>query len=192
MITSITINVDSLDNEERRIKAQECASAIHQVINSTIFRDRIMKMDFRGETSEFKNITNSRLYQMLMNGAEETSPEVDNDWDIWVDDYFTRRGVIGYMIPNKKWMYVNTKFFDSRSNKKAASNIVHEYGHTLGFRHDRSRTARRPYSVCYQLNKIFEECYDKIIGSQASLVKVKLPKQRFWHKSKYEWVRKYI
>ena len=145
-----------------------------------MFRDKVMKMDFYGETSKFKNITNLRLYQMLMAGVEETNPDKDNDWDIWIDDYFTRRGVIGYMIPNKKWMYVNTKFYDCRSNKKVGSNIVHEYTHTLGFRHDRRRTKRRPHSVSYLMNRIFEECYDHIIGSQASLVKIKFPSHDRW------------
>ena len=94
--------------------------------------------------------------------------------------------------PKKKWMYVNTKFYDCRSNKKVGSNIVHEYTHTLGFRHDRRRTKRRPHSVSYLMNRIFEECYDHIIGSQASLVKIKLPKRRFWHRTRYEWRREYV
>lgn len=188
MLTQININGSKLNAPERRQKAQEVAQEIHRVINSTLFRDKVARMETYGETSKYAGLPNNEIYQMLMKGAEEWNNIVDNEWDVYVDDYFTRRGVIGYMYPGKKWIYVNTKFFDVRSNMMVGSNIVHEYSHTLGFRHDHARTLRRSKSVSYQLNLIYEECHRRLIGQSTSLVRVKVG--GWWRWSRYQWQRR--
>ena len=131
-------------------------------LNSKVFQDKVMAMNKSGETSKFKNHFNASIYKMIMDGAETLDPVIDHELDIYIDDYFSWKPVIGYTYKSTKTIFVNTRYFDKRSTKLVGSNILHEYGHKLGFEHDFNRTARRPYSICYQLSKIYKQCHDQI------------------------------
>ena len=122
-----------------------------------------------------------------MSGADRHDETEDNVINLYVDDYYTVKKVVGYTLLSSKYIRVNTKYFDTNSNKRVGSNLLHEYGHLVGFSHDFRRTARRPFSICYQLNKAYEECHDRLIGPrEGSLAKVKVGR---WF-PKYKWVRK--
>jgi hypothetical protein len=190
MITGINLNASKMNCEERRDKLEEVAFQLHQIVNSTIFRDKVLRMRPWGETSEWKSASGAMIYNHIMSGAEETNGIEDRVMDIYVDDFFSYRNIVGYMNPFKKWIHVNTKYFDKRFNKAIGSNILHEYGHTLGFRHEGGATKARPHSICYRLNVIYEECHNKLVGNNIpSLVKIKVG--RTWYgKSIYKWDRR--
>jgi len=120
-----------------------------------------------------------------MEGAEVLDPEVDYEIDIYVDDYYSLKKVIGYTYRNTKYQYVNSRYFDKRSTKLIGSNVLHEYGHKLGFGHDFRRTKRRPFSVCYQLNDIYEECYDQLMGNLPQRIK------KCYRSWRTLWLKKY-
>lgn len=164
MITKINIDASKIDTEERYQKIQDVALELHTVINSKIFMDQVLKMRKHGERSKYKDYSNMEIYRMIMNGAETLDPVVDNEWDIFIDDYFSWKRVIGYTMRNIKTIFVNTRYFDSRPRVLCGSNIVHEYGHKLGFSHDFRATAVRPFSICYQLNNCYEVAYRKIFN----------------------------
>lgn len=190
MITEIKLDANKMDVKERADKLGEVAWEMHQVLNSTLFRDTLLKtLKKDGERSKWKDATNMEIYKRLMSGADRFNETEDNVLDIFVDDYYTFKNVIGYTTLNSKYIRVNTKFFDGRSNKLVGSNLVHEYGHLVGFSHDFWDTPERPLSICYQLNKIYETCHKRLIGNNGSLVKVKVG--GFWLWSRYEWRRKY-
>jgi len=188
MITRINLDATKMNSEERALKLEEVATQLHQILNSTMFRDLVLKMRKTGERSKWKDATNSEIYNRIMSGADRYSDVEDNVLDIFVDDYYTFKKVIGYTKASSKYIYVNTKFFDGRSNKKVGSNILHEYGHLVGFSHDFRSTADMPNSICYLLNDIYERCHELLIGQRIpSLVKVKVSGYWFW--SRYEWRR---
>ena len=119
-----------------------------------------------------------------MNGAEVLDPVIDNEWDIFIDGYFSMKRVIGYTMRNIKTIFVNTKYFDTRHKALVGSNIVHEYGHKLGFSHDFRATADRPFSICYQLNLCYEAAYSKIYNVYPE---IKTVCKRNW---KFLWLKK--
>jgi hypothetical protein len=189
MLTKITIDASKMDTLERREKIQTVAGELHTVINSRIFMDEVMKMRTHGERSKLKDLSNREIYDLLMKGAETLDPEVDYEWDIFVDDYYTFKRVVGYTYLNKKWIYVNTKYFDTRSTKLIGSNIVHEQSHKLGFSHDFRSTKDRPFSVSYQLNLAYERAYDRIYGKEIKTKKKVCSRswRRLWIK-KCKWI----
>jgi len=187
MITKILIDGTKLNSEDRRAKMSQVALEIHQVLNSTVFRDKVMKMRTQGERSEYKKASNVEIYQMLMRGAEVLNPVVDYTWNIYIDDYYSFKNVIGYTKLNTKYIYVNTKFFDGRITKLIGSNIVHEQSHKLGFSHDFRNTKDREFSVSYQLNKAYEAAYDILFGYQPTNLKTCTRSWRNLWRQKCSW-----
>lgn len=156
---------------QRKKRVRDVAEKIQIVVNSSVFTNLFLKSVFSGENSPWKDKSNMEILRHFRSGAETLSPRVDNVADIYIDDYFSWKGVIGYTYPSVKWIYVNTRFFDRRSDMLIGSNIVHEYGHKVGFKHDFRRTRRRNYSICYQLNRIFEQSYLSLFPNDRPVVR---------------------
>lgn len=174
MITTIKMDSTRMDSEFRKNKMNQVATEMHTVINSSIFRDQILKMKpFKGERSKYKDLSNMEVYQMIMHGADIHEPQIDYELDIFVDDYYTWRKVIGYTKPSvDRIIRVNSKFFDGRHTMKVGSNILHEYSHLMGFSHDFYDNEDRPFSISYQLNVAYENTYKKLFNLQTAPVKV--------------------
>lgn len=188
MITQININGTQLNSEARRDKMTRVAQEMHTVINSSYFRDQILKMKpLDGERSIYRTASNMEIYKMLMDGAEVLSPVKDNVMDIYIDDYYALSSALGKTSGGSKWIYVNTRYFDGMHSKKVGSLCLHEYGHKLGFSHDFRATKDRPSSICYQLNNCYESAYDRIFGvNQPCRVKVCKSYFFFWKKCVWE------
>ena len=174
MITTIKLDATKMDSEARKDKMAQVAGEMHTVINSSIFRDQILKMKpFLGERSKYKTLSNKEVYKMIMHGADIHEPQMDYELDIFVDDYYTFKKVIGYTKPSvDRIIRVNTKYFDRRHSMDIGSNILHEYSHLLGFSHDFFNSEDRPSSISYQLNKVYESTYKRIFKLQTSKVQV--------------------
>jgi len=179
MIT-VTINSDKLDTQERKLKAFEIEKEMELVLNSDLFRSKILGLrDAFGETSNWRTAPNIKIWEHIESGREILSPDLDNDLDIILDDYYTLKRVIGYGYPSTPTIYVNTRYFDAvdlsaanHHRKNAGSNFLHEYFHKLGFAHDFSSTSRRPYSLCYLGNTVYEECWDELVGKKLKRVEI--------------------
>ena len=188
MITRINLDATKINSQVRKDKLTRVAQELHTVINSRIFMDAIIKMKpMKGELSIWKDATNMSIYKHIMSGAETLDPVEDYELDIYVDDYYSLKWVIGYTRPSIKTIYINSRYFDKRTTKLIGSNILHEQGDKLGFKHAFRKPSRS--CICYQLNDIYETCYDRIFGKgQANKVKVcyrpwkflKLKKVCYW------------
>lgn len=168
----IKIDVTRLDTKDRRDKLLHVAREMHQIMNSRIFMDSMMKIKKTGERSEWKNKSNAEIYKHIMSGSEVLTPEKDGVIEFAVDDFrqkFSRfrSMIVGFTYPKQdKIIRVNVKYLDNQPTVKIGSNQLHEIGHLLGFKHDFYATAERPNSICYQLNEVYEDCYRRIFNVQ--------------------------
>lgn len=147
-------------------KIKRCGKNLDIICNSLLFKAEFLKADFSGERSEFQHKSNQEIYEHFMNGAEVLSPEKDGEADIDQDIFnprFYNKSTVGYTYPDKARQWINRRFFWTWTDKAVQGNIGHEWGHKLGFDHDFYATAERPFSICYQLNKIIEFCHDVLI-----------------------------
>jgi len=168
--TTVRVSSENLDSDYRKEKAITAAASLQKIINHPKFKELIMAMPEshrRTEISQYKHAPNEEIYRMIMLGKEEWNDDVDYEIDLVVDDYTSswfRRGVIGYMIPGQPKIWVNTRHFDTASVKAVVSNFLHEYGHTLGFRHS---SADPDGSIPYYLNKVVEQMWGVIYPHEA-------------------------
>tara|TARA_Y100000296_G_C5180060_1_gene263712 strand:+ start:32042 stop:32659 length:618 start_codon:yes stop_codon:yes gene_type:complete len=158
-----------LDRDKKRLR--QAALIIEQVVNHPQFKDEILKANFFGETSQFKNKTNLEIYKHIISGSESLKPEIDNEADILQGAFkpkWWKRDPIGYTYRNVLEQWMNLQYLRVSPVSKLASNMFHEWLHKMGFDHDFKATSRRPYSVCYQGNKILEKIYKQVPASNSS------------------------
>lgn len=187
----LKINIDAvkLDTEERRLKAHLVADEMQLIINSDIFREKFLAIDnLSGEFSAFKAWTITELYKYFMDGSEILTPEFDGEIDLEIDDYYAPSSAVGKTYPGRPTVFVNTKFFDSRTSKLVGSNFTHEYGHKKGFEHSFHDTPTRKYSLCYWLNRIYEETWDELLGEHSVNDKVLVCTRRLFFFQKCTWI----
>jgi hypothetical protein len=190
MITKI--NITTIDfTQERQEKVNAVQKEMELIINSSLFKEKILNLKNPiGELSVWKDATREQIYEHILSGKETLNPSIDNVIDITVQSYFSWKNVVGYTYPNTTTIYVNTKYFDSNNlskeshhRKMTGSNFIHEYGHKLGFSHDFYSTSKRPFSLCYLLNEVYEECWDDIIAPKLEHKVIK--------KSYKKWLKTY-
>ena len=186
----MNFDVSKLNTEERKKKALLVRDEMDLIINSDLFKEKFLGLtDYHGELSVWKDATITAIYQHIMEGAETLSPEIDNEMDLFVDDYYTIKRVIGMTYESDKFIYTNTKYFDTNSTKAVGSNFLHEWGHKIGFDHDFKATSRRDFSLCYLLNTIYEECWDEMFGEPSDNDKVLVCKRYLFFFQRCNWVK---
>lgn len=170
-------------------KLERCRINLELICNSELFRQEFLKADFSGETSDWKNKTNQEIFEHFMSGEETLQPGKDCEANIDLTIFNPKpfQNVIGYTYPDTMRQWINRKSFNFLSDSQVQGNIVHEWGHKLGFDHDYKVTKRRPFSICYQLNKIVEYCHAVLIDGQerpVAAVKAFVPRWKrivlFW------------
>lgn len=115
-----------------------------------------------GEKSIWKDATPLQIFAAL-----HTKP---HKIELTIETYHTWKNVIGYGLPSDTIIRVNKKYLNrydlhSTSDRiKIASNLLHEHGHDMGFKHDFLRTKRRTNSICYVLNRVYEKAAQKHYG----------------------------
>ena len=162
--------------EEARVKLEIC-------VNHPSFKKRFFQADFSGETSQWKDRRRMDIWNHFVSGAETLSPGVDHEADITQDIFnpnFWTRNVVGYTYPNTATQWINRRMFKFWKLSRVASNILHEWGHKLGFDHDHKATKRRPFSICYQLNDILETVWSELFDERMPT----LPKKR---RRRFNW-----
>ncbi len=144
---------------EQEEKVHKAVDIIKQVIASQEFRTKVLTHKYDGETQFANNggFTNAQIYQMLLDGSEKLTPGVDHEMDMELELYYTSKDTVGYTYANSKRVWMNTKFFTPYTPAQVAGNLFHEWIHKLGFVHDRSNTARRPYSVPYAIGYLIRD-----------------------------------
>lgn len=177
MIRSINIDAKLMDKDSHRSKVLSMSTVMLKSVQSQEFKDEILGMDrkkwLKGEskTSKFRKegaynysishednyLSNEEIYKKFMSGAEEWNNIADNEIDIQADNYYTIKGVYGFINPGRKTVYLNTRLLMGLSDKKLCSLLLHEWGHTMGTRHSGEFFR---LSLSYLINKIIEGMRD--------------------------------
>ena len=163
----VLIDGSKLNTKERQDKALLVQAEMKRVLNHENFKENLLYLlrtrnYAEGELSEWRHHSPESIYEYLMDGSEILHPEKDGVLNLWVDDYYSFKKVIGYTTRSDDYIYSNTKYLDHRSAKMVGSNYVHEWGHKKGFSHDFRSTSRRRNSLCYLLNIAYETTWDDL------------------------------
>lgn len=149
----------NVEQEKKMRKALERAKI---VLNSAEFKQRVLNHTHNGQRTfnENNGQSNSEIYHVIMKGAENLLPEVDEEMDLDITLYYRNNSTVGYTYPDTTRIWVNAKFFNGYTLGQVAANAVHEWTHKLGYGHSRYNNADRPFTVPYGVGTIIEELVD--------------------------------
>lgn len=140
-------------------KMDKAIEIIKLVIATDEFRSRVLNHMYNGKKTFVDNggYTNSEIYQMILDGAEELIPIKNNMMDAQVELYYENNNIVGYTYTSSKRIWVNRKYFNSYTAAGVAHNLFHEWMHKLGFKHETAWSPSRQYSVPYSLGYLVGE-----------------------------------
>lgn len=156
------INFDPVQEE----KVLAAIAMIKKIIKTQEFKDRVYNFTYNNKRQfvDNKGLSNERIYQILINGAETLVPGIDNEMDVELELYTSNfTSTVGYTYPNVIRIWMNTKYFNTYTVAQVAGNVFHEWTHKLGFDHASSYSKARDYSVPYGLGYLMVELINKEI-----------------------------
>lgn len=139
-------------------KVQDAIDLIKQVIASDEFKNKVINYTYGGKKTFVDNggYTNAQIYQKILEGSEKLNPGKNYRMDLTIGTYYTSANVIGYTLPTANQIWMNTRYLNNFTPVQVASNMMHEWLHKLGFKHDYASTPSRPYSVPYAVGYIMK------------------------------------
>lgn len=146
-------------NQSDEEKYNQAVSLVKKVVATEAFRVKVLNHTYGGVKTFVNNngLSNAQVYQSILDAAEKLTPAKNNTMDVGVKLYYENNSVVGYTMPSITYFNVNTKFFDQYDSNEVAGNLFHEWLHKLGYGHDSSATARRPYSVPYAIGYLIRD-----------------------------------
>ena len=155
-----------LDNEftaAQEDKIQIASDLIKKVIASDEFKDRILNHKFGGRKAFNDNggLSNAEIYKKIIEGSEMLTPGIDNQMDLSLEVFRAANNTVGYTYPSELKVWMNEKYLDANKPYKVTTNMVHEWLHKLGFKHDQAATANRKYSVPYAVGYLVRDLAKK-------------------------------
>lgn len=132
---------------------------LETVVNSWEFRQELLAASL----TSTRGMSNSMIYNLIINGNEIISPIIDFEADISVHAYRKSGRVVGYTYPDTDKTWLNLNFFDKFNYAQVANNLFHEWLHKLGFDH---RSASEKTSIPYAAGKIVETLAKKLMKGE--------------------------
>ncbi len=161
---AVNVNLDNF-NANQEDKVLQAADLIKKVIATDAFKNKILNFTYRGKKAFVDNdgLSNAQVYKKILEGAEMLKPSVDNEMDLDLEVYRETDNTVGYTYPNALKVWMNSKYLNQNSAAEVTTNMMHEWLHKLGFKHDVEATAKRPYSVPYAIGYIVRALAKKMI-----------------------------
>jgi hypothetical protein len=159
------INLDmskfSRDQEDKVLAAAEL---IKKVVASEEFKSRILNHKYKGKKTFVDNggLTNAQIYQKILEGSEMLNPGKNNSMDLELEAYRENNITVGYTYPSVIRVWMNTKFLNANTPALVTTNMMHEWLHKLGFKHDVKNTPSRKYSVPYAIGYLVRDLAKKM------------------------------
>jgi hypothetical protein len=186
----INSNIDGVANAYRPIISLSIAT-MKEVLESQEFKNSLFEAiydsnNLEGELSNWKKAVPLIIYEAYLQ-LDNLNKGLIN---LELCTYYNRwTSAMGEGAEGNK-IKLNIKFLTTALNDRVAiktigSLIAHELGHKQpGFEHDFRNTKRRKNSICYLINKAFEEAYKQLYGVTESPKPVyKVPwYKRIWDK----------
>ncbi len=135
-------------------KIQKAAELIREVVASPEFKSKVLNHKVNGKKTFIDNggLSNSQIYQKILDGSEKLTPGKNNTMDLEVELYTDNSSItVGYTYPTTIRVWMNSKYFNSNTAALVTTNLMHEWLHKLGFKHSASATSTRKYSVPYAI-----------------------------------------
>lgn len=154
-------------NREQEEKVLKAAELIKKVIVSEEFKEAILNHTFKGEKTFADNngLTNAQIYQKIVEGSEELNPGADNKMDLDLQVYFEDTRTVGYTRPSVFRIWMNSKYLDKNGPAEVTTNMMHEWLHKLGFKHELKHSHRRMNTVPYAIGYIMERLAKKMLST---------------------------
>lgn len=167
-VPSLPLNFDvnlkltnfSKEQEEKILKA---ADIIKKVIITDEFKDGVLNHTYKGQKTFADNngLSNEQIYQKIIEGSEELRPGIDNKMDLELQVYFEETRTVGYTRPSVFRIWMNSKYLNKNGPAEVTTNMMHEWLHKLGFKHDIKHSNRRMHTVPYAIGYLMEELAKK-------------------------------
>lgn len=143
----------------QKTKYNKAVEIVKKVVATEAFRKKVLNYTYLGKKqfADNKGRTNAQIYQSILDAAETLKPTKNNTMDLGVKMYTQSSSVVGYTNPSITYINVNTKFFNTYTANQVAGNLFHEWLHKLGYGHDASATAKRPYTVPYAVGYMIRD-----------------------------------
>lgn len=149
--------VDFSTTQEKKVL--DAVDLIKQVIASEEFKNSILNHKYKGKKTFVDNdgLSNAQIYRKILESSEKLNLKKNNTMDVTLVTYRVSANVIGCTLPSVNKIWMNTRYLNSFTPRQVASNLIHEWLHKLGFKHDYERTPERPYSVPYAVGYLVEK-----------------------------------
>lgn len=158
LLFDIDVSLTNFDAKDE-IKVRKAFEIIKKIVSTKEFKDRVLNFTYGAKKTFVDNdgLTNTQIYQKVLNGSEDLVPGTDHQMDLDLELYYSNRSTVGYTYADGIRIWMNTKFFDAYTPCEVAGNVFHEWTHKLGFSHASSYSVGRDSSVPYALGYLVEE-----------------------------------
>ncbi len=105
---------------------------------------------------ESEGQTQLEIYNNILSGREELSPELDNEADIFLKvDRTYNAGSLAYTYKSNKTIYIYEYTLKNKTSNFIAGTLLHEYCHKVGYGHNSGKRKRHtvPYAIGDGLRK---------------------------------------
>ncbi|HXH75644.1 MAG TPA: hypothetical protein VNJ08_11795 [Bacteriovoracaceae bacterium] len=158
----VDVDLHNFDSRQED-KVLEAADLIKRVVASEEFKNRILNHKVKGRRVFYDNegLTNAQIYKRILSGSESLSPGSDNKMNLELEVFQDSTNTVGFTYPDTHRIWMNKKYLNKNEAWKVTTNMMHEWLHKLGFKHDRSETPMRKYSVPYAIGYLVAELAKK-------------------------------
>ena len=145
-------------------KVLEAAELIKKVVATEEFKNAILNHTYKGKKTFVDNggLSNAKIYKKILEGSEKLNPGKDNTMNLTLVSYFESENTVGYTYPSVMKVWMNRKYLKQYAPARITTNMMHEWLHKVGFKHDVKKTPNRKYSVPYAVGYLVADLAKKM------------------------------